>query len=82
MNFITYIIYSRYINKYYVGYSSNTIEERLKKHLTNHKGFTSKAKDWIVLYTKSYNTKTEAIALERKIKKRGAKRYLSDLKLI
>ncbi|TXD92232.1 hypothetical protein ES724_14570 [Gillisia hiemivivida] len=44
MRFYLYILHSRQLNKYYVGHTSN-IEERLKSHLYNHLGFTSKAKD-------------------------------------
>ncbi len=51
-----YIIYSQQLDKYYVGHTSN-LDERLKKHHTNHKGFTGKANDWAVVYTVTYFTK-------------------------
>jgi len=50
-----YIIYSQQLDKYYVGHTSN-LDERLKKHNTNHKGFTGKANDWAVVYTEIYST--------------------------
>ena len=62
-----------------MGYSSKNIQERLKEHLYNHKGFTAKAKDWTLLYQLEINSKSEALTLERKIKKRGAKRYLNEI---
>jgi putative endonuclease len=40
-----YILYSKTLDKFYVGSTSESIVERMKKHSTNHKGFTGKAKD-------------------------------------
>ena len=77
--YTVYILFSEQLNKYYVGYSSKNIQERLKEHLYNHKGFTAKAKDWTLLYQLEINSKSEALILERKIKKRGAKRYLNEI---
>jgi len=54
--FYTYILYSLSINRYYVGYTSVNVEERLKKHLSDHKGFTSKAKEWAIVYSESFLT--------------------------
>lgn len=78
MNFTVYILFSIKLNRFYVGYTSLTIEERLNYHLSNHKGFTAKAKDWEVVWTKIINSKSEALTLEKKIKKRGAKRFIDD----
>ncbi|WP_462280277.1 GIY-YIG nuclease family protein [Salinivirga cyanobacteriivorans] len=63
-----YIIYSQVLDKYYVGHTTSLPEERLKKHLQKHKGFTSTAKDWEIVYTESFPDKLEAFARERQIK--------------
>ncbi len=68
MRFYLYILYSRLLNKYYVGHTSN-IEERLKSHLYNHLGFTSRAKDWVLVYSEGFSKKTDAQARELQIKK-------------
>ncbi|WP_255897895.1 GIY-YIG nuclease family protein, partial [Paradesertivirga mongoliensis] len=39
--FAVYIQYSQSLDKYYVGCTSD-VSERLKKHNTNHSGFTGK----------------------------------------
>ena len=67
MNFFLYILFSESINKYYVGSTSN-IEERLKKHLSNHKGFTSRVKDWQVVYFEKFENKSLAAKREKQIK--------------
>ncbi|WP_418264914.1 GIY-YIG nuclease family protein [Flavobacterium faecale] len=38
-----YIIYSKIINKYYFGFTSMELGERLRRHLTSHKGFYRKS---------------------------------------
>ena len=62
-----YILYSDSLDLYYIGSSANP-KERLRKHLSNHKGFTSKAKDWLICYTKSFPEKTEALKREKQLK--------------
>ena len=76
--FITYILYSSDLDRYYTGYSSMTADARLSYHLTNHKGYTMRAKDWVIVYVEEHEEKEMALESERKIKKRGAKRFLQD----
>ena len=38
-----YIIYSSSLDRYYVGSTRGSIEERLRKHKSKHKGFTGQA---------------------------------------
>ena len=64
-----YILYSSQIDKYYIGHTCDELSERLRKHNTNHKGFTGKANDWELVYTESFPQKEEAYARERQIKK-------------
>ncbi|OWW24264.1 hypothetical protein B4Q04_15530 [Zobellia sp. OII3] len=52
---------------------------RLEEHLKNHKGFTSRAKDWAVKYTESYPTRTEALRRERQIKKWKSRKMIEKL---
>ena len=35
-----------------MGHTSESPEERIHKHLSNHSGYTSKAKDWEVVFSK------------------------------
>ncbi|HAO07602.1 MAG TPA: excinuclease ABC subunit C [Chryseobacterium sp.] len=63
-----YILFSESLNKYYVGHSCEILQERLRKHLSDHNGFTSKTKDWIIVYSESFDSKIEAYKREREIK--------------
>ena len=64
-----YILYSKNLNQYYVGHTSEGLDERLRKHLSNHSGFTGKAKDWIVVYFEEFETKSLAYRRELEVKK-------------
>jgi putative endonuclease len=77
--FTTYILHSKTIDRYYIGYTTLLIEDRIAKHNTNHKGFTGKTNDWTLAWSSVAATKTQAIQAEKKIKKRGANRFLEDL---
>ncbi len=66
--FTTYILFSKSLNKFYVGFTGDDITNRLAKHLANHKGFTAKAKDRAVVYTEQFETKSEAMKREKQIK--------------
>ena len=66
--FYVYVLYSKLIDKYYVGHTSMELTERLRRHLSSHKGYTGKAKDWEVVYFEYYDDKTKAILREQEIK--------------
>ena len=59
--FTVYIIYSDTLKKYYTGFTTQSIDDRLAYHLGKHSGFTSKAKDWQVIYTIQKEEKSEAL---------------------
>ena len=63
-----YILYSQSLNKFYIGHSCEALQERLRKHLSNHKGFTSKVKDWEIIYSEKFDSKSNAYKREREIK--------------
>ena len=68
MEYSVYILYSAHLDKFYVGHTGNDIQERLRQHLCNHKGFTAKAKDWIIVHQEHYSSKTDAYRRELEIK--------------
>jgi putative endonuclease len=68
MNYF-YILYSNSLNQYYIGHTSGSLEVRLRKHLSNHSGFTGKAKDWIIVYFEEFETKSLANKRELEVKK-------------
>ncbi len=67
MEYWMYILYSASLRKFYIG-SSNDPAGRLRRHLTNHKGFTALANDWQLVYSEKYLTKSEALHREKQLK--------------
>ena len=68
MPYHVYILYSLTRDRYYIGHTGDQPEERLRKHNTNHKGFTGKTGDWEIVYLEEYPTKELAYKRERELK--------------
>ena len=76
--FYVYILYSDTKSKYYVG-QTNNMDDRLNRHNSGFSLATKYGIPWKLVQTFICNNRSEAILLEKKIKKRAAKRYLQDL---
>lgn len=74
-----YILYSPSADQYYTGFTGDDPQQRLRRHNTNHKGFTGKKNDWAIAYTETYLTKEEAHKREREVKKWKSKKLLQQL---
>jgi putative endonuclease len=77
MDYVVYILYSKNADRYYVGLTNN-IEKRLATHNYGGKKYTSKGMPWVLVKTFPCADRSEAVVLERRIKKRGIKRYLDE----
>jgi len=76
--FSVYILYSSTLNKFYVG-STQHLSLRLLEHNRGKSLFTKKGIPWILVHSFSCDNRTEALQLEKQIKKRGIARYLIDI---
>jgi putative endonuclease len=76
---IFYILYSSILDKYYIGFTGDDLNERLRKHNSNHKGFTGKIGDWQVVYSEKYETKEKAYARERQVKNWKSRKLIEKL---
>jgi len=76
--YIVYVLYSRSSLKYYTGQTDN-LDNRLCRHNSGLSLSTKSGKPWELIYQIQFSTRSEAMLLEQKIKKRGAKRYLEDI---
>ena len=74
-----YILHSESVDKFYVGHTCETLEERLRKHLSNHTGFTSKFKDWKIAYFEEIENKSFAYKRELEVKKWKSKIKIIEL---
>ena len=64
----TYILYSGTIDKLYISQTFENIDKILRKHLSNHKGFTANIKDWKIVYFETLENKSLAYKRELEIK--------------
>jgi putative endonuclease len=72
----TYVLYSKALKKYYVGSTSLALISRLRRHRSDHKGFTGRSNDWEIVFSQAFSEISSARKLEKKIKKRGAARFI------
>ncbi len=74
-----YILYSKTKNTYYIGFTGDSIEERLRRHNSQHKGFTGSVSDWAVKYKESFGSKNEAQSREQQVKKWKSRKKIEAL---
>jgi putative endonuclease len=67
MAFFTYILQSTTSNKFYIG-QTNNLDDRLFRHNSNQNLATKNKGPWQFIFTKQFATRSEAMALERKLK--------------
>jgi putative endonuclease len=64
-----YILFSTRKNRFYVGHTTEPLDERVRKHNSNHKGYTGTTHDWVLAYFETYPNKCDAYARELAVKK-------------
>ena len=74
-----YILHSESLDKFYIGHTCENIDERLIKHLSNHKGFTANIKDWKIVYFETLENKSLAYKRELEIKSWKSKTKIKKL---
>ena len=67
MSFYTYILRSQKTGRLYIGQAVDC-EKRLREHNSGQTKSTSTGIPWDILYAKSFETRLEALALERLLK--------------
>ena len=80
MNNSVYILYSKKLDKHYVGFTQNLIQ-RLEFHSneTQSRKFTYKADDWELIYSIECQTKNQGLSIEKHIKSMKSKTYIQNL---
>jgi putative endonuclease len=61
------------IKKTYVGYTNN-LNVRLNKHNSNKGAKSTKGYKWLLIYSKKFKSKSEAMSFEYKLKKNKKER--------
>ena len=83
MIYYCYILFSKKLNKFYIGSTSNSVDARMEQHLTDVYGnrkFTHAAKDWVLFHKISCISYKQAMAIEKHIKNMKSTSYIQNLK--
>jgi len=75
--YYTYILFSESLGKYYTGHTEN-VARRITEHNVGKTPYLKSGIPWALVFTQTFSSRSEAMALELKIKKCGAKRFLAD----
>ena len=73
-----YILYSKNLDRFYVGYT-NDLVRRLREHNRIKGKYTDTGIPWELVYNETFETKKDAMAMEKFIKSRKSKKYILDL---
>lgn len=74
-----YILYSFSKDTYYIGFRGDVIEDKIRKHNANHKGFIGSVGDRVLKYSEIYNTKVEVCKRELQVKKWKSRKLIEEL---
>jgi putative endonuclease len=75
--YFTYILQSTTSGIIYIG-QTNNIEDRLRRHNSNQNKWTKNKGPWKLLFSQQFATRSEAMAMEKKLKSFKNKTYLLD----
>ena len=75
-----YILYSSSRDRFYIGIS-NDVEGRLNRHNSGHSKSTKSGVPWILVCTKDFDSKSEAMRREYFIKSQKSRRVEKYLKV-
>ena len=75
MPYFTYILQSEITETFYIG-QTNNLQDRLMRHNSNQNLATKNKGVWKIIFSKEFETRSEAVALEKKLKSFKNKIYL------
>ena len=77
-----YILYSNTLNRYYTGFTTIDVNDRLEKHLNQYYSnkYTSKVNDWKLYLDIVCDSIVQAREIEAHIKKMKSRVYIENLK--
>lgn len=79
MGALFHIQYSRILDRYCIGHTTEPMEERLRKHLANHKHWTGRAKDRNVAFSEIHPDRSAACRREREVKAWKRRKHTEQL---
>jgi putative endonuclease len=78
MKFITYVLYSESSGKHYTGFTSD-MESRFNSHNLLGNDWTAIYRPWKVIFTKEFNSKSEAMSFEKWLKTGAGRDFIRTI---
>ena len=78
MKHFVYIIYSKSTDRYYIG-SSADVSNRIKRHNAGATPSTKSGRPWKIVYTKDFESKTEALKYENYLKRMKSRKIIESI---
>ena len=77
-----YILLSKSTGRYYIGYSSQSLEDRLREHNEGkyENSFTERDRPWEIYHYIICEDLEQARKIERHLKKMKSRKYIEDIK--
>ena len=76
--FYTYVLFSPKLNKRYIG-STSDLTKRLAEHNAGKSRFTKSGIPWILVYSESYSSNSDARKRELFLKSGFGRKFLDDI---
>ncbi|MAT55999.1 MAG: endonuclease [Saprospirales bacterium] len=77
--YTTYVLYSPKYQKIYIGQTADLDQRMLSHNVLSEKGFTSRFRPWVIIYTEEYLTRAEAMKREKQLKSSAGRRWIWKL---
>ena len=77
MTYLVYILYSESKATFYTGQTQDIVN-RIEQHNRGQTKSIVNGIPWKLVWSEAVNSRSEAMKLENKVKKRGARRFLAD----
>ena len=76
-----YILYSNVLDRFYIGQTKD-LNERILLHLEKQfeNSYSTRVNDWELFHSIPCTTRTQAMQIERHIKKMKSRKYILDVK--
>ena len=78
MLYTVYVLFSVTHQKHYTGFTNN-LEQRLIAHNELGNGGTAKYRPWVLIYTKEFSNKADAMKLEKWLKSGIGRDFIKGL---
>jgi len=75
MYYVVYILEDQATKTWYIGFTKN-LKQRLKDHRSGHSPYTSKKKDWKLIYAEMYLSKMDALGREKFLKSGSGHKFV------